>query len=169
MLSRDRGSIPRASTLRPVDSAHRPGKAVFKKIMRYLSQTKRRSCVPIALINLQKWQGLSVTGKDFNYYAKLCRWDSSCDTGTPRRNLAAVLRKRCRSVTYQEFKSTIANGAAIVVSTYYPDGHGHTWLCIGTSNRFLGINYYKNKTIWPISYQEIAIILKYSYVWIFKC
>ncbi len=135
--------------------------------MRYLRQTRPHSCAPIALINLHKWQGLSATGKDFKYYAKLCKWNSGC--GTRRRNLAAVLGKRCRRITHPEFEKIIANGGAIVVSTYYPDGYGHTWVCIGTSNRFLGINYYKNKTIWSISYQGIVAILKYSYVWTFKC
>jgi hypothetical protein len=149
---------------------------------RYLGQRDKFRCGPIALLNLHKWKGKKVTGRDLKHYT----WMLGCSRrhGTAEENFSRTLgwrpdtvRNRQR-IPYRVFRDEINKGKAAVILTKFPEGgdHAGSWhyyLVIGighkigdTRNGYIAVNYLtSHRTFTLLAWHHMKWLLKHSVVW----
>ena len=135
--------------------------------IKYVKQRDQYTCGPVALLNLDKWRGLSPTYKDLPRYKRLCKTDS---TGTQPRQFEKVVGKRGRKLSYSQIKK---HPGAFILNTKWPEDGGHYFLVLGwatdgTHFGWLCVNYLEGQTYVLISPATMKWLLKRSRGWFFS-
>lgn len=138
---------------------------------RWLRQRDTFSCGPIALINLDKWRGKSVTNQD------LPRYRRQCHCHRPRGNsIADFSRVAGRShyrLDYHRFKRHLLSGGTAIINIRWPSGGGHYFFVRGIADYngcqgFLAVNFHADETLTLLSWQHIFALLQRGRTWIFR-
>lgn len=133
--------------------------------MRWLRQRDKYNCGPIALINLAKWRGESVTGRDLPHYQKLCKCEPVLGTKVSCLRPVIGLPKRG---SYHKLKQHLfSGGTAIVLARkhyFFVRGIAD---CTDGRRGFLAINCYEGETVSLLSWQRMSALLRHGWTWFF--
>jgi hypothetical protein len=102
---------------------------------RYIKQRDATSCGPVALINVLKWMGMSVSYSFIDIARHMCNWDR--ENGTYRSGMFSALQKfqinfyPVYNPTTSQIDEHIDNKGIVVI-----DDREHYSLCIGHTKHF---------------------------------
>lgn len=157
---------------------------VLPKKTKYIKQKDECSCGPVALLNLHKWLGQSLTYKDLSRIKQNMGWPFDMnpnEEGTPSICMTLYILKHFRKffVKHSQYKinvrlnrkiTTLLNhldqGRAVIFThpaIAHPKDKILNWhysLFIKEQDRYMGINYYKNVSYYPITKEEIKLLFR---------
>lgn len=137
---------------------------------RWLRQYDKSSCGPIALINLDKWLGKSVTKRDLTGYRWLC--DCHLPWGTSTTNFSRVAGQSLRyHYSYRLFKRHLLSGkSAVILMQQGPAVRHYVFIykvtVFGPHKGFLAVNF-NCETLTLLPWQRVVAMLRGGCVWIF--
>jgi hypothetical protein len=139
---------------------------------RWLRQRDKFSCGPIALINLDKWRGKSVTNRDLPRYQRRC----SCrhPRGTVIANFSRIVGRPHYRLNYRRFKQHLLSGGTAIINIVWAYGVGHFFFVRGVAERndgrrgFLAVNFIEGETLTLLSWQLMVAMLREGRTWTFR-
>ena len=140
--------------------------------MRWLRQYDHYSCGPVALINLDKWRGKSVTKRDLPRYRRRCHCYYPDGTSTIN-FLRTVGQPPISQLNYYCFKEHLLSGGVAIIHTTFDNECGHFFFVRGVAQHkngrrgFLVVNFAENETLTLLSWQRMARLVWRGYTWLF--
>jgi len=139
---------------------------------RWLRQRDKFSCGPVALINLDKWRGKSVTNRDLLQYRRRCHCRQP--RGTVVANFSQIVGQPHRHLNYQRFKRHLLSGGVAIINIVWANGCGHFFFvrgiaeCSDGRQGFLAINFITGETQTLLSWQRMVTMLREGQTWTFR-